>query len=84
MKLGDEVYAVDSLYAFVRHGFITGETSRLDSSSDNICTTYMVAYNDNPYPPYIAYPTYGRHSDLEVFSNKGQAVAYAEYLRRDV
>lgn len=84
MKLGDEVYAVDSLYAFVRHGFITGESNKLDSTNDAVQTTYMVEYNDNPYPPYIAYPTYGKHSNIEIFSDRGQAVAYAEYLRRDV
>ena len=84
MKLGDEVYAVDGSYGFVRHGFITGETSNINSSDDSVIVTYMVTYNDNPYPPYVAYPTYGRHCDVEIFNNEGQARAYAGYLRREV
>lgn len=84
MKLGDEVYAVDGLYGFVRHGFITGEIPGVDSSSKRVTVTYMVAYNDSPYPPYVSYPTFGRHCSIELFDNEGQARAYAEYLRRDV
>ena len=79
MKIGDEVYAVESSYALVRHGFIISEENQTDFETNKIIRTYTVFYNDNP--PYIAYPENGIHKENEIFAEKGQALAYATYLR---
>ena len=82
MKVGDEVYAVEGQYAFVRHGFITSEEAQTDSSTSKITRTYFVSYND--LSPYDSYSKYGKHKEEELFKNRSQATAYANYLRRDV
>ena len=83
MNIGDEVYAVDGGYGIVRHGFITGE-SFAHNASNQTMTVYAVSYNDNPYPPFVSYPEWGRHTERELFEERGQALAYSGYLRREV
>ena len=80
MKVGDEVYAVESSYALVRHGFIISEEAESNYETQQIVRTYTVSYND--CPPYISYPNYGKHKESELFEEKGQALSYASYLRR--
>lgn len=79
MKVGDEVYAIESSYAIVRHGFITEEIAKTNLDSGEITRVYTVSYND--CPPYVSYPTWGEHQENELFTEKGQALAYATYLR---
>ena len=80
MKIGDEVFAVESSYAIVRHGFIVSEECDFNGNTNETIRKYVVNYND--HPPYISYPTYGVHLEKELFNEKGQAFSYASYLRR--
>ena len=82
MKIGDEVYAVESQYAFVRHGFIISEEVQLDGESDKVIKEYLVSYNDRP--SYYYYSESGWHKEEELFKERAQAIAYSEYLRREV
>ena len=84
MDINDEVYAVDGGYALVRRGRITGITSIYNSRDSKFDILYIVTYNDSSNLPFIAYPEWSRHTTNELFANKDQAIAYAEYLRRGV
>ena len=82
MKVGDEVYAVIKNDALVRHGYITNIEMEYLSGRDELVKTFTVEYND--LPPYKMYCDYGFFFEDSLFRDKGQALAYASYLRREV
>lgn len=84
MKVGDEVYAVESSYAITRHGFIVEEHLVPNSEIDEVKVTYKVVYDDSPCCPFISCPESGEYAENEVFKEKSRAIAYANYVRREV
>ena len=82
MELGERVFAVKEDCPVIRHGVITKIETSWSSEANEVVESYTVLYDDRrPFELVRLNDEYKRH---ELFWDKNQAVAWADYLRREV
>ena len=82
MELGERVFAVKEDCPIIRHGVITKIETTWSSDTNEVVEVYTVLYDDKR--PFELLELNGEYKRYELFWDENQAVAWANYLRREV